>query len=198
MRYLAATSGEGILLSVDGDLTELLGWIDAGFAGAETKSQSGLVVTWGGSIIVWRSSKQTVSAFSTAEAELNAAALGWQTIEGLRLLIADLGIELPSVRVLVDNQAAITITKCGANWRTRYFGVRGHRLHEECQIGRAELLHCPTDKMLADALTKLASPNVIQVLLEAMQGRLPRNAIPHQTSNTPGKHNPADVTGAPA
>ena len=29
LRYLAATSGEGILLSVDGDLTELLGWTDA-------------------------------------------------------------------------------------------------------------------------------------------------------------------------
>ena len=122
---------------------------------------------------MWRSSRQTVSALSTAEAELIAAILGWQIIEGLRLLLADFGIQLPDVKVLIDNQAALTITKCGANWRTRYFAVRGHRLHEEHQIGRAQLLHCPTKEMLADALTKLASAPVISVLHEAMQGRLP-------------------------
>ncbi|MEC9354534.1 MAG: reverse transcriptase domain-containing protein, partial [Candidatus Thermoplasmatota archaeon] len=191
LRFLAGTKGQGILITVDGDLEELLGWTDAGFAGADTKSQNGLVVTWGGTIIVWRSSRQMVSAFSTAEAELNAASLGWQIIEGLRLLIADFGIVLPCVRVLVDNQAAITITKCGANWRTRYFAVRGHRLHEECQVGRADMRHCPTKDMLADALTKLASAPVIHVLHEAMQGRLP----PFDISTSPKPGNPADCSG---
>jgi hypothetical protein len=112
LRYLQSSRKQGLLLTAKGDLNELNGWTDAGFAGQETKSQSGLVVTWGGTIIVWRSSKQTVSAFSTAEAELNAAALGWQIIEGLRSLIADLGVILSSVNLLVDNQAAITI----ADW----------------------------------------------------------------------------------
>ena len=139
LRYLVQTSDQGILLTAAGDLNQLVAWTDAGFAGTDTKSQNGLIITWGGSIIVWRSSRQTVSALSTAEAELNSAAVGWQIIEGLRLLIADLGVQLPDVKVLVDNQAAITITKCGANWRTRYFAVRGHRLHEECETGIA----CP-------------------------------------------------------
>ena len=129
LRFLAASKRQGLLISASGDLMELIGWTDAGFAGAETKSQNGLVVTWGGSIIVWRSSRQTVSAFSTAEAKLNSASLGWQIIEGLRLLIADFGIVLPTVKVLVDNQAAITITTCGANWRTRYFAVRLSLIH---------------------------------------------------------------------
>ena len=104
---------------------------------------------------MWRSSKQPVSAQSTAEAELNAAALGWQIIEGLRHLIADLGINLPAVRLLVDNQAAITLATCGGTWRTRYFAVRGHRIAEECRVNRAILDHCPTKDMLADCLTKL-------------------------------------------
>ena len=195
LRYLQSSRKQGLLLTAKGDLNELNGWTDAGFAGQETKSQSGLVVTWGGTIIVWRSSKQTVSAFSTAEAELNAAALGWQIIEGLRSLIADLGIILSSVNLLVDNQAAITIADCGGNWRTRYFAVRGHRIHEECVIGRAKLLHCPTIIMLADALTKLASPNVIQVLQEAMHGKLPTKAVPNPTSNDPDKGNPAHNLG---
>ena len=53
------------------------------------------------------------------------------------------------------------------------FHVRGNRLHDECVIGRASLVHCPTKIMLADALTKLAATPMIEVLLEAMKGNLP-------------------------
>ena len=77
------------------------------------------------------------------------------------------------MKVLIDNQAALIIIKCGANWRTRYFAVRGHRLNEEHTAGRAELLHCPTKVMLADALTKLATAAVIAILHMAMYGIIP-------------------------
>jgi hypothetical protein len=173
LKYLAAHRNEGIVITCVGDLLDVLGWTDAGFATADTKSQNGLIITWGGTIIVWRSSRQSVSTLSTAEAELVAASLGWQILEGLRLLLADFGVEIPTITVLVDNQAAITITTCGSQWKTRYFGVRGNRLHDECVIGRARLIHCPTKIMLADALTKLAATPVIEVLLDAMKGKLP-------------------------
>ena len=84
LRYLASTRDQGIVISCSGSLTDLIAWSDAGFAGTDTKSQSGLVITWGGSIITWRSSRQSVSTMSTAEAELNAAALAWQIVEGSR------------------------------------------------------------------------------------------------------------------
>ena len=171
LRYLIETKGLGILISKSGDLFDLKVWTDAGYAGSSTRSQSGVIIMWGGSIVTWRSSKQTVDALSTCEAELNAAVLGWQIVEGLRLLFTDFGIEIPSVHVLIDNQAALTIAMCGANWRTRYFAVRGHRLHLEHSVGRAKLLHCPTLAMIADTLTKLASPSVIEVLHRAMLGQ---------------------------
>ena len=111
-----------------------------------------------------------VSTLSTAEAELNAATLAWQIIEGVRLLINDLGFEVPSVKLLLDNKAALTIAECGASWRTRYFSVRAHRLHEEHLVGRAVLEYCRTDVMLADALTKLAGAPVILTLHHCMNG----------------------------
>ena len=170
LRFLQGTKGKGICISCDGDEQDLVVFTDAGFAGADTHSQSGIVIMWGGSIIVWRSCKQSVSALSTAEAELYGATLGWQIIEGLRHLITSFGIEIPKVKVYIDNKAALTIAMCGANWRTRYFAVRGHRLHEEHSRGNAELLHCPTVEMIADCLTKLASAPVIQVLHGVMEG----------------------------
>ncbi|MDA8583896.1 Ty1/Copia family ribonuclease HI [bacterium] len=120
-----------------------------------------------------RSSRQSVSALSTAEAELYSATLGWQIAEGLRHLMTQYGVQLLRLRVFVDNQAALTIAKCGANLRTRYFAVRGHRLHEEHARGAIELLHCLTAGIVADPLTKRATAPVIEVLHKAMDGVLP-------------------------
>ena len=161
------------MISANGNLQDLISWTDAGFAGTDTHSQSGLIITWGGSIISWRSSKQSVSALSTAEAGLYAASLGWQVVEGTRHLVTDLGIQVPHVQLFIDNKAAITIAGCGANWRTRYFAVRAHRLHEEIIRGAATLDHCPTNDMVADALTKLGTGPMFHTLHEAMAGRFP-------------------------
>eukprot|EP00973_Karenia_brevis_P037798 5213958-Karenia_brevis.AAC.1 len=74
---------------------------------------------------------------------------------------------------MIDNNAALTAASLGATWRTRYYAVRAKRLLEESRQGRAQLMHCPTKVMVADALTKLASQEVIQLLVDAMEGQLP-------------------------
>ena len=172
---MKGTKSKGLIITSSGDEGQLDVWTDAGYAGTNTHSQSGLVVTWAGSIIVWRSSRQSVSALSTAEAELYSATLGWQIVEGLRQLITNYGVRIARLRIFIDSQAALTIAKCGANWRTRYFAVRGHQHHEEHARGAIELLHCPTAGMVADALTKLATAPVIEVLHSAMEGLLPQH-----------------------
>ena len=73
---------QGLTMSAQGDEDDMRIYTDAGFAGPDTKSQNGLIITWGGSIITWRSSRGALSALSTAEAELCSAALGWQVGEG--------------------------------------------------------------------------------------------------------------------
>ena len=79
-------------MTAEGNEDDLIVFSDAGFAGADTKSQNGLVIVWAGSIITWRSSRAALSALSTAEAELCAAALGWQVTEGIRYLLNTLRI----------------------------------------------------------------------------------------------------------
>ena len=79
MRYIVRTKDAGLILPSTGDETLLEMWSDAGFggSGAGTRSQSGLFMAWGRAPVLWRSSRQTVSALNTAEAELTAAAMGW-------------------------------------------------------------------------------------------------------------------------
>ena len=114
-----------------------------------------------------------MATLSIAEAEVNAGTLGWQIVEGLRYLLADFGLDVPKIKVMIGNKAPLTIAMCGAAWRTRYFAVRCYELHQEYEAGRAELVHCPTKAMLADVFTKLAPAPVIQVLHEAMNGKSP-------------------------
>ena len=123
-------------MTVAGNEDDLIVYSDAGFAGADTKSQNGLVIIWAGSIITWRSSRAALSALSTAEAELCAAALGWQVTEGVRYLLNTLYIYPHRVEVMIDNKAALTAASLGATWRTRYYAVRAKRLLEESQQGR--------------------------------------------------------------
>ena len=115
LRYLQGTRDTHIFLPASGDLSDLTAWSDAGFAGNSTKSQTSLLLMWGGAILLWRSSRQTVPALSTAEAELIAASMAWQVVQGVRILLEEWGCRFEHVCIKVDNTAAITIATDGAN-----------------------------------------------------------------------------------
>ena len=161
MRYLRGTADVGLCLPAAGDEGLLEAWSDAGFGGVGARSQSGLFLSWAGAGVLWRSSRQTVTALNTAEAELTAAAMAWQVVEGFRSLLEEWGITVRGARLLLGNTVALTITEHGASWRTRYFSVRGARLREEMARGRLAIGHQPTKEMVADGLTKLAAAEVL-------------------------------------
>ena len=172
LRYLQGTRDTCIFLPASGDLVDLIAWSDAGFAGISTKSQTGMLLMWGGAILLWRSSRQTVPALSTAEAELIAASMTFQVTQGIRILLEEWGVIFKKVCIKVDNAAALTIATDGCNWRTQYFAVRGSRIMHEIQCGTLALEHEPTLRMLADGLTKLGSAPMMRNIRNAMIGEL--------------------------
>ena len=195
LRYLAGTTGQGLPITAAGYENNLRVYFDAGFAGAATQFQNGLVICWGGSVVTCRSSRAALSALPTAEAGLCVAALGWQVAEGARYLLSTLHVHPTHVEVLIDNKAALTAASLCATWRACYYAVRAKRLLEEGQQGRIRLSQCPTKQMVADALTKLATAKVIQVLIEAMESRIPTTVRAHLTSATPGPAGRGDIAG---
>ena len=203
MRYLRGAADAGLFLATVGDEAILEAWSDAGFGGVGTRSQSGLFLSWAGAGVLWRSSRQTVSALNTAEAELTAAAMAWQVVEGFRMLLEEWGVRVRKVHLLLDNAAALTITENGASWRTRYLSVRGGRIREEMSSGRLAIGHQPTKEMVADGLAKLATAEVMKNLRAAMGGDFPPAVLPplptvssaNSTSVDPGPQNRSDITG---
>ena len=109
LRYLQGTRDAHIFFAYGGDLSKLEGWSDAGFAGISTKSQTGMVLLWGGSMLLWRSGRQAVLALSTAEAELIAASLSWAVAEGIKVLLEEWGFTFDKIHLNVDNLSLIHI-----------------------------------------------------------------------------------------
>ena len=173
LRYLLGKQNVRIRFPRGGSSESLIAWSDAGYGGISTRSQSGIIIVWAGSVVLWRSSKQRTAAQSTCEAEISAAALGFQIVEGLRAILEEWGIALSTPLLLVDNKSALVLATCGGSWRTRYFAVRAARIAEEVECGRLNLRYCRTDRMLADSLTKLATSEIIERLLRALLGDLP-------------------------
>jgi hypothetical protein len=156
-------------------------WTDAGYGGISTRSQSGVIIAWGGCVILWRSSRQCSAAQSTCEAEVGAGAMGYQILEGVRALLDEWQIVINTPTLLIDNKSALSIAEFGGSWRTRYFAVRAARLAEESETGRISLRYCPTLVMLADALTKLGTAPMLERLRAALGGDLPEVPTEEQT-----------------
>ena len=99
-------------LAASGCEDDLRVFSDAGFAGASTKSQSGLAIIWGGSLITWRSSQAALSALSTAEAEFVALVKGVCETKGIASIMRDLtGVETGVISTYADASAAIGIVQ---------------------------------------------------------------------------------------
>ena len=71
-----------------------------------------------------------------------------------------------------DNKAAIQLVTNGATTadRSRHVHIRNNFVFQFLDSGTMEIRHCPTDKMLADLLTKPLNTNTFLILREFLLG----------------------------
>ena len=167
LRYLKGTAGLGLLyLATNTD--ELHGYSDSDWAGDldDRKSTSGYLFRLSGAPISWRSRKQTSVALSTAEAEYVSLSSATQEVMWLRRLTSELKNGPTKATVLYeDNQSAIAMTrKAQFHGRAKHIAIRHHFVREKVSEGVVELKYCPTDRMIADMLTKGLSCAVFERL----------------------------------
>jgi len=118
----------------------------------------------------WRSKKQDVIAQSTAEAEYIVDVVAANQAIWLRKLMVDLCMEQKeSTQVIVDNQAAISISKNPVfHGKTKHFKIKLYFLREVQKQGDVQLLYCKTENQLTDFLTK----SLPQARFEYLQQKL--------------------------
>ena len=156
LRYLKATSNLRLVLG--GEVKdELIVYADADWAEdvSDRKSTSGFVFQYHGATVSWLSRKQSLVALSSTEAELISLSEACQEIIWFQYLLEDMDIKLNKLKVFEDNQSVISIVKSDKiKSRTKHIGVKYHFVKETIENNNIDIHYCPTEKMVADILTK--------------------------------------------
>jgi hypothetical protein len=158
LRYLNGTTDIGLQLGGDeqGFISVQI-FADAAYGvHFDAKSHWGVTVTLGRGVVLGHSGKQRLVTKSSAEAELVAQSdsLGY----GFRILnfVKAQGYCIEQGIIHQDNQAAIRLAETGRSTspRTRHIKIRYFFLKQFLDSGELQVVFCPTDKMIADILTK--------------------------------------------
>ena len=167
-RYLKGTTSLGLLYTKRANQDGLVGYSDADWAGDcnDYKSTSGYLFQIGGTVVTWKSKKQSCVALSTAEAEYMALASAAQEAVWIRELNSDLGNQQSQpTLILEDNQSAIAMAKNPQyHRRSKHINIKFHYVREQVSNGKIHLEYCPTEDMLADMLTKAIGPEKLNKL----------------------------------
>jgi hypothetical protein len=154
-RYLAGT--RNLWLSYGETRRTLVGYADAdGSMAEDRRAITGYAFLIDGGAVSWSSKRQEIVSLSTTESEYVAATHGMKEALWLRSLLSELfGPISEATTLFSDNQAAIALTKDHQyHARTKHIDVRYHFIRWVIERGSLRLVYCPTEDMVADALTK--------------------------------------------
>ena len=159
LKYLRRTKDWFLVYGGDSELS-VRGYTDASFQTDrdDSKSQSGYVFVLNGGAVCWRSSKQSVTADSTTEAEYIAASEAakeaiWirQFMEGLRVVPS---VEEP-IPLFCDNSGAIFQAKePKSSNKSRHVLRKAHMIRDYVEQKEIAICKVDTEANVADPLTK--------------------------------------------
>ena len=135
-------------------------------AQADSKCQSGIIVSLRGAPIGWLSLRQPFISLSTCEAELVSCVEGVVLAQSLKPLLEELSGSKLRWLLLNDHVAASTVILYpSGSWRTRHLRPRSRAVQELVGMEQQELHHVPGRVMIADILTKtLAYPKICELV----------------------------------
>ena len=156
-RYLRSTINWH--LTYKGTLQNLVGYTDSDWAGdhGTRKSTSGYVFCLGSGAISWSSKRQATVALSTCEAEYVGQTQAAKEAVWLRGLLSQIRPSAPLQTVIIygDNQGAIALAKNPLHHgRAKHIDIQHHWVRGQIADGIVDLQYVPTDKQVADGLTK--------------------------------------------
>ena len=145
-------------------------WSDASFGQDDGgRSQHGVLLVLAGGVVSWHSSKQTLTAQSTAEAELIAAVEGMTLGRALGPVWMELCRESLLWSANVDNSACVQLLVVpGGAWRTRHLRLRARHFREALAEESIAVQHVPGSEMTSDVLTKSMPEGRMQFLLRLL------------------------------
>ena len=157
-RYLRGTVHYELVYK--GSLQALTGYTDSDWAGDSTRrSTSGYLFNVDSGAISWSSKRQAIVALSTCEAEYIGQTLAIKEAIWLKTLLNQLlrprDSDPKTTIIFGDNQGAIALAKNAQfHARTKHIDIAHHFVREKVNDGTVDMQFVPTNKQMADDLTK--------------------------------------------
>jgi len=159
LRYVKGTSKMG--LCYNGlNPEKVVGYTDSDWAGdvSDRKSTSAYVFMMAGAAVTWSSTKQTIIATSSCEAEYVAMSATSKEAIWLTRLLKDFPVKNyleKGMIVRADSQSAMKLAANESiNRRNKHIDITYHFVREVTSNGQVTLTYVPTSNMIADMLTK--------------------------------------------
>ena len=174
LRYLKGSVDLGITYHKDAkDPMYLI--VDANFQAP--RSRSCFILMRAGAVVSMRTSKQSVPALSSTEAEYHACTSGVQKLIWARELRSELGWQEPGAsRMQNDNTNTLKMAKRVLNThRTIHLAVRDEFLHTHVENGNIEPHHIRTTENPADLGTKPLQKRIFWKHRATLMGERPTN-----------------------
>ncbi|CAH9139488.1 unnamed protein product [Cuscuta epithymum] len=167
-RYLQGTSDHGLWLKSDRNISVIMAYSDADWAGCPDSSRStiGYAVFLGSNFVSWRSKKQPTMSKSSTEAEYRAIAYTVQDTLFVHALLADMGIFISApVQLYCDNVSASYLAVNPIQHdRSKHIKIDYHFVRERVTHGDLVVKHIPTQLQLPDIFTKNLSRQRFEIL----------------------------------
>jgi len=162
----------------DKDANILTSYADSGFS--SPRSQGSRCVMLNGAAISFSSKRHTTTDDSTTAAELTEQYLCACDVEGLRNLMAEVGLfqEKPTI-VYQDNQPAIHISmnRGALSKKTRAMDMRVLTVRNKIEDGKVIPIYLKTSLMVADIGTKALDRSTFEFLRDLLCGYAGRNSV---------------------
>jgi hypothetical protein len=155
--YVNGTQELGMVLN--GDSMNMVCSADASFAvHGDAKSHTGVCLRFGerSAPIHVESKKQNLVTASSTEAEMVALSTGTKEVVWTRAVLAELGFKQSRTVIEQDNKSCITLSYRGPgrSVNSRAINIKYFWVHQFIESGDIALEYVPSDKLLADGLTK--------------------------------------------
>lgn len=161
LRYLRGTVGLGLHFkrASDQPANVVHGYADATWANVpeSSRSVSGYAFFLNGAAVSWSCKVQKLVSLSTAEAEFVSLCEGVREALYLRNLLEEMGLQQPGPTIIYeDNQPCIHMARNPTtSGRTKHIAMRFNFVREQVEANIINVVYCPTQDMVADALTKV-------------------------------------------
>ena len=172
MCWIKQTANDARVIGAD-NLHEMLIMIDSAHAVHNNmRGHTGGITSFGTGIVDQKASKQKMNTHSSTETEHIGTSKYLPKPIFLGLFMAAQGYK-PKVTLVKDNKSKIKLFKnrhdsCTSN--SKHVSIKQFWSTDQIKAGRLKVKYCPTDKMLADFMSKPVQGSLFQKFRNAIMG----------------------------